>query len=137
MNKVVTIPHCEAMGSSKPHVEFATLRPGHYVNLIVGHGEYPETVNVTLSPEGAKNIAAAINEMYPAPTPAKRKTPKGAQAYKGNGKHCWELVAECDETNTITERLRVPGGWVYRDRTSEETGAGVFVPVPNVVGYVV
>jgi hypothetical protein len=58
--------------------------------------------------------------------PAKKTTPKGAQAYKGNGKHSWERV------NTDTERLRVPGGWIYT-----RFGNPVFVPVPEVVGYAV
>lgn len=56
-----------------------------------------------------------------------KKAPKGAQAYKGNGKHEWELVSRA------TFRLRVPGGWLYRDST--DAGTMVFVPVPDVVGY--
>jgi hypothetical protein len=67
----------------------------------------------------------------------KRSRPRGPQEYKGNGKHKWEFVTDCDETDTVTERLRVPGGWLYRDRTEIETGAGVFVPVPETVGYVI
>jgi hypothetical protein len=66
-----------------------------------------------------------------------RKRPHGPQEYKGNGNHEWEFVVYSDEMDTTTERLRVPGGWIYRDRTDAETGAGVFVPVPETVGYVI
>jgi hypothetical protein len=61
--------------------------------------------------------------------PKATKRPHGAQEYKGNGKHAWEYVTK------QTERLRVPGGWLYRD--SANAGATVFVPVPEVVGYAV
>jgi hypothetical protein len=57
-----------------------------------------------------------------------RKRPDGAQEYQGNGNHKWEPVANG------TERLRVPGGWMYRDGY---TSSAVFVPVPQAVGYVV
>jgi Neuraminidase (sialidase) len=58
----------------------------------------------------------------------KKKAPKGPQAYKGNGKHSWETVVE------NVQRLRVPGGWLYRD---DRNMATVFVPVPQAVGYAV
>jgi len=60
-----------------------------------------------------------------------RKRPQGAQAYQGNGKHEWEFVADG------TERLRVPGGWIYSVAYDDNTSSAVFVPVPEVVGYVV
>lgn len=60
------------------------------------------------------------------PKPAPKKRPKGAQEYKGNGKHYWQKV------NGETKRLRVPGGWLYDTGT-----AAVFVPIPEVVGYAV
>jgi hypothetical protein len=60
--------------------------------------------------------------------PTKKKRPHGAQEYKGNGNHEWEDVVG------FTSRLRVPGGWLYRDGPSETM---CFVPVPEVVGYAV
>lgn len=60
--------------------------------------------------------------------PAKAR-PQGDQEYKGNGNHEWETVAEG------TERLRVPGGWLYSVAYDDDTSSAVFVPVPNVVGY--
>jgi hypothetical protein len=58
----------------------------------------------------------------------KKKAPKGKQEYKGNGKHSWETVVD------TVSRLRVPGGWLYRD---DRNMATVFVPVPQAVGYAV
>jgi hypothetical protein len=90
--------------------------------------------SVCIDPTTARELRDALNVMYPviagvaAPktfqSPA-RKAPKGPQAYKGNGKHEWEPVT------SVTNRLRVPGGWLY------ETGdsAPCFVPVPDVTGY--
>lgn len=60
--------------------------------------------------------------------PKKAKASKAKQTYKGNGKHTWELVIEG------TVRLRVPGGWLYRDTF---VGGTTFVPVPEVVGHVI
>lgn len=66
-----------------------------------------------------------VTEAPAAATP-KKKSPKGEQQYKGNGKHYWTKVTG------ETKRLRVPGGWLYN------TGnASVFVPIPEVVGYAV
>jgi hypothetical protein len=56
-----------------------------------------------------------------------KKRPNGAQKYLGNGAHDWE-----DVTNHLTQRLRVPGGWLYRDGSTMS-----FVPVPDAVGYAV
>jgi hypothetical protein len=65
-------------------------------------------------------------------TTTERKRPHGAQEYKGNGNHEWEAVAEG------TERLRVPGGWIYSvTYEGDVASTSVFVPVPNVVGYAV
>jgi hypothetical protein len=61
--------------------------------------------------------------------PNQRKPPKGDQQYKGNGKHDWE-----DVDGNETDRLRVPGGWLYR-YVNFDAPALVFVPVPEVVGY--
>jgi hypothetical protein len=58
---------------------------------------------------------------------AMSKKEKKPQRYKGNGKHEWEDV--CDFG--CTQRLRVPGGWIYRD---DMTGMA-FVPTPSVTGY--
>ncbi len=59
-----------------------------------------------------------------------RKRPRGAQQYKGNGKHEWEYAAYG------TYRLRVPGCWIYRAGYEYNTSA-VFVPSPNAVGYAI
>lgn len=69
----------------------------------------------------------------PKPEPVKRKAPKGAQQYKGNGKHAWEKVT------AETMRLRVPGGWLYGEysRRIDRVVNSTFVPVPQAVGYAV
>ena len=43
--------------------------------------------------------------------------PNAPQAYKGNGEHTWETVAGHTwvDWNDATQRLRVPGGWLYRN----------------------
>ena len=49
----------------------------------------------------------------------------------------WELVDDHGDMATITYRLRVPGGWLYRNDCEEEVGEGclrtvrtmVFVPL--------
>jgi hypothetical protein len=69
------------------------------------------------------------DELVLAP-PKDRKAPKGPQAYKGNGKHEWEYVTYS------TERLRVPGGWLYRFASASGSDIS-FVPVPEAVGYAV
>ena len=67
---------------------------------------------------------------YPGPEPKpKPKTPKGPQAYKGNGKQNWETVT--NDLMFSTYRLRVPGGWLY----AEGAGDPVYVPMPDAVGY--
>jgi hypothetical protein len=52
---------------------------------------------------------------------------KESQKYKGNGKHDWEPVYRLD-----VFRLRVPGGWLYKD---EGTMTVTFVPMPEVVKH--
>lgn len=84
---------------------------------------------ISMTPDEAQQMRDALIEAYPleASAPAKKpKRPHGAQEYKGNGKHDWEpVIGE-------TERLRVPGGWLYQGKYDT-----VFVPVPEAVGYVV
>jgi hypothetical protein len=62
-------------------------------------------------------------------------TKKPKQNYKGNGNHEWVAVVgksgEAYDGNRV-ERLRVPGGWIYRDGLTLTT---VFVPMPTVVKY--
>lgn len=62
------------------------------------------------------------------------------QEYRGNGKHNWEIVV-IDEIDQ-TQRLRVPGGWLYstffRDIASSQRALlsnMVFVPRPKVVKH--
>lgn len=63
--------------------------------------------------------------------------PRGAQEYKGNGKHLWQDVTE----DGTSKRLRVPGGWLYNTAVYVDdefvSADTVFVPVPEVVGYAV
>lgn len=62
-------------------------------------------------------------------TPVQTKLPaKPSQVYKGNGKHTWEMVTP---SGRVTQRLRVPGGWLYKPDGS----AAVFVPMPEVVKH--
>lgn len=46
--------------------------------------------------------------------------------------HTWKKVATNEEANDLTERMRVPGGWLYRVSvfTTEWTVIVVFVPWP-------
>jgi hypothetical protein len=61
------------------------------------------------------------------------------QTYRGNGEHTWEEVKFLNDV--ITDRLRVPGGWLYRvtmDPTFNDGLGGfnvVFVPMPEVVKH--
>jgi hypothetical protein len=50
-----------------------------------------------------------------------------SQEYRGNGNHTWEQVVGS------TDRLRVPGGWLYRN--SAYAGLYTFVPMPEVVKH--
>ncbi len=52
--------------------------------------------------------------------------PSGKEKYLGNGSHTWESVTD------FTDRLRVPGGWLYRC-----DGNIAFVPLPAAIGYAV
>lgn len=106
-----------------------------------------------LQPVQARELVAAINSEMgftgysPAegvvPVTVNRRRPNGPQAYKGNGKHKWELVTEDPKGAGHTYRLRVPGGFLYRtvsvDQLVDEPVAQstVFVPLPEVVGYAV
>jgi hypothetical protein len=56
--------------------------------------------------------------------------PNGKEKYLGNGAHSWEKVVG------LTDRLRVPGGWIY-DVNDGENARAVFVPLPSVLGYAV
>jgi hypothetical protein len=53
---------------------------------------------------------------------------KAKQGYKGNGRHEWEQVT----AEGTTQRLRIPGGWIYRD---SHVLAATFVPMPEVVKH--
>jgi hypothetical protein len=89
--------------------------------------------------DDAKNRWYMLPE-YMEAVPTKRKTPKGKQAYKGNGKHHWEYVTstqvfEGEEVEgRPTWRLRVPGGWLYRYSLG---GHSTFVPLTDASGYVI
>lgn len=62
-------------------------------------------------------------------TSVSNRRPHGPQEYRGNGAHDWERV------DMQTERLRVPGGWLYKFDDIFSTATMVFVPLPPVVGY--
>jgi hypothetical protein len=53
-----------------------------------------------------------------------------SQEYRGNGQHKWEGVLM--EGGHAVSRLRVPGGWLYKDMMVRST---VFVPMPAVVKH--
>lgn len=65
----------------------------------------------------------------------KKSSPRGDQQYLGNGKHTWEFVA--DDGTSLTERLRVPSGWLYAITTNDGVVSQSFVPLPAVVGYAI
>ena len=52
------------------------------------------------------------------------------QEYRGNGKHQWEGVISDGGFQLM--RLRVPGGWLYRD---QKTQTVTLVPMPEVVKH--
>jgi len=70
-----------------------------------------------------------------------------SQEYRGNGAHQWEVVDtdinEEQRRGDQTMRLRVPGGWLYRNAVSVGLSDGgvimnhntVFVPMPAVVKH--
>ena len=68
------------------------------------------------------------------------------QDYKGNGNHKWEKVfsrivveTETDGVADVVGRLRVPGGWLYRNiafiNRTQVVSHVVFVPMPEVVTH--
>lgn len=125
-------------GGRSGRIEFHTYDPEHHLN-IVNYNYVGTRSEVCTSPEMARKLRDELNRIYPLSTSEKRKSPNGAQAYRGNGKHGWETVTGG------TERLRVPGGWLYRTTATKLNVIGkedvsvttAFVPVPEVVGYAV
>lgn len=85
--------------------------------------------------EGGADHADHLTVITPMAKPSK------GQAYLGNGKHTYEHVYSTDDT--IVDRLRVPGGWLYRTATNAEylwddvgsTVNVVFVAMPEVVKH--
>lgn len=139
MDKTITLKDFDGCSDQNgANVRLCTHNTALHMNIYVRGHLYRETW-LCASPDDAKALRDALIEAYPLEAQATKtkRRPKGAQEYKGNGKHEWEFVIDCDETETVTERLRVPGGWLYRDRTDDETGAATFVPVPDAVGYAV
>jgi hypothetical protein len=95
----------------------------------------PDDKSWSFEPAEVRKFTITVIPEAPKAEPKPRKAPKGAQAYKGNGKHSWE------QSSDQTYRLRVPGGWLYGTKL-DGYGASrvrdiVFVPVPQVVGYAV
>ncbi len=102
-------------------------------NNLSGYGAFKMT---NYSPQMAAELGAALLDAaaicgyktaFNTPAPAKKASPHGAQEYKGNGKHSWEMVVD------NTYRLRVPGGWLYAEDTS--ASSTVFVPLAECIGY--
>lgn len=64
-----------------------------------------------------------------------------SQEYRGNGNHEWEHAqndAPEDHLSSLVNRLRVPGGWLYRVYSSvgpKHEISIVFVPMPEVVKH--
>jgi thiol-disulfide isomerase/thioredoxin len=76
--------------------------------------------------------AEQLEMVKKAKAPKAPKAPKASQEYRGNGKHEWEDVTKG------TQRLRVPGGWVYGcgvDLGDTSNFGMVFVPMPDVVKH--
>jgi len=81
--------------------------------------------------------ASGLPQPSQAPPTSTRAKPRGKQAYKGNGNHEWETVLDegIDDEGDLydgMERLRVPGGWLYR---SCGASAMTFVPLTDAIGY--
>jgi hypothetical protein len=143
-----TDPSCSGR-SGTVRVQLATYDTDRYMNVVFeqskGDYEGPRFTNTTLSADAAKKMRDMLNRAYPvavAPTypatkyEAPKAAPKGNQKYLGNGKHDWQEVA-VDGQDT-TERLRVPGGYLYRTvKERADAPAMTFVPMPDVVGYAV
>lgn len=120
MNETVYLRAFEDNIGLGGEVELASNDPSRYMNF------YWRFNDTTVHADDAKALRDALIAVYPLEAPKKPKRPHGAQEYKGNGKHDWEpVIGE-------TERLRVPGGWLYQGKYDT-----VFVPVPEAVGYVV
>lgn len=90
------------------------------------------TDNYYTTPNGRLDLLLPFTPVAEVVTKAKPKSPHGKQEYKGNGKHDWEAVVTDAISTWTLKRLRVPGGWLYRDIFGNSL---TFVPVPSVVGY--
>lgn len=116
-------------------VRVGTMSAGTYCNLIAserprgtnGYGRV--SYNITFSPETIKALGRQIAELYPDDFKTAEPEHK-SQEYRGNGKHDWEVVVPGEDEGV--ERLRVPGGWLYRDNATREV---TFVPMPEVVKH--
>lgn len=105
---------------------------------VVSYGYYErdvaqQIVSAIVSEMGFTLPCPGCPDAVPAVPPvlARKRRPRGAQEYKGNGNHAWEPVAE------KLERVRVPGGWLYRSHDEHGPMGATFVPVPDAVGYAV
>ena len=108
--------------------------PASGVSLHISCAQYePANGDFSISANAARALRDALPEIVGNPVaavtaPAPKARSHGAQEYKGNTKHRWEDVT----SGGHTQRLRVPGGWLYMT-----SGTTVFVPVPQAVGYAV
>lgn len=107
--------------------------------------EFYDAIGAEMGFVSAPVVDPAPEPVDPAPEPvAKKRSPNGAQAYKGNGNHKWEAVTEDPKGAGATYRLRVAGGFVYRTVSYAAPNSPVvaaqsttFVPMPDVVGYAI
>jgi hypothetical protein len=131
-------PTADNCNQQNGYILLATMDASRYLNVRVnGTGCINETSAIALRD--------TLNRIYPVPAAAPgeapkptKKAPKGAQAYKGNGKHSQEVVSS--DKATHVQRLRVPGGWLYTTTTHDGEyfhSTTVFVPAPEVVGYAI
>jgi hypothetical protein len=127
-------------GAMNDRIEIDTSHTRDFAFISVFDDTFKKDATVGLHPEMVEKLRDALIDICPLPVaeePVKRKAPRGAQAYRGNGQHDWEDVTADGDT----KRLRVPGGWLYatvsRVNGKVKDTNKVFVPVPDVVGYAV
>jgi hypothetical protein len=123
----VVVAKTNVWGSGVVTVSFEGWKAGHSGSL---GGDRKDCWNFHEAFKQLKVVAPKEIEKVKSPIAPKKKP---SQAYLGNGKHAWEVVVGGGDfgTSPKTERLRVPGGWLYKPRAS----APVFVPMPEVVKH--
>ncbi len=108
-------------------IELATNNLDGHMNVYArSHGQ---TVCVCMVPDDARAVRDLFLAAYPLPsTPSAKR--KSDQRYVGSENETWESLHGASGM----ERLRVPGGWLYRPTTGDRSCA-TFVPMPAVVKH--